>query len=444
MAKTLDDDTRQAVALFRYGLIADLVNLPPGTPGTGARLRAKAEQDYVIPGTSRTRVAAETMRHWLTAYRRGGFDALHPKKRGDRGRSRSMPSDVAELLIAIKSDNPTFPVRAVIAAARKHDLPPDLYLAPSTVHRLLAREGLLDRDPDVPVVDRRRFAYRHAGELWMSDVMHGPAVPDGRKRKKTYLAAFIDDATRVVPFAAFAFAESTTTFLPVFKQAILRRGLPARLYVDNGANYRSHQLSLVCAKLGIALIHARPYQPAGKGKIERWFRTLRAAWLNHLNLDTVDGLEALNRHLWAWVEGEYHQSPHRGLDGLTPLDRWAATGADVRYPDPGAAFDDLFLFEVKRRVAKDRTVSLHGRLYEVDAVLVGDTVALRYDPEAPPSRPLQVLHDGEPAGEATPLDAHANTAVRRLRPISRLGTDDRTVPEPPPSPIAMRKLKDND
>ena len=269
---------------------------------------------------------------------------------------------------------------------------------------------------------------------WMSDVMHGPAVPDGRRRRKTYLAAFIDDATRVVPFATFAFAENTATYLPALKQAILRRGLPARLYVDNGANYRSRQLSLVCARLGVALIHARPYQPAAKGKIERWFRTLRGAWLNHLDLDAIDGLDALNRRLWAWVEGEYHNSPHRGLDGETPLDRWAAAGADVRYPDPGPAFDDLFMFEAKRRVMKDRTVSLHGRLYEVEAVLIGDTVILRYDPQAPSNRPLQVLHDGRPAGMATVLDAYANTAVRRLR-SSRIVTDE-AAPEPPPSPIA--------
>ena len=106
-----------------------------------------------------------------------------------------------------------------------------------------------------------------------------------------------------------------------------------------------------------------------------------------------------------------HQSPHRGLDGETPLDRWAATGADVRYPNPGLDFDDLFLFEVKRRVMKDRTVSLNGCLYEVDALLVGQTVVLRYDPAAPPNRPLQVVHDGKPAGQATVLDAYANTAV---------------------------------
>ena len=443
MARTLDDDTRQAVALFRYGVIADLVNLPPGTPGIGARLRAKAEKDHVIPGTVRTRVAAETMRHWLTLHRQGGFDALYPKNRGDRGRARRMPPEIAEMLISIKEDNPALSVRAVIDAACKRGLPADAHLAPSTVHRLLAREGLLDRGNREPAADRRRFSYRHAAEMWMSDVMHGPSVADGRKRRKTYLIAFIDDATRVVPFAAFAFAENTAAFLPVFKQALLRRGQPARLYVDNGSAYRSRQLALVCAKLGVALIHARPRQPAGKGKIERYFRTVRGSWLAHLDLAAIDGLDALNRRLWAWVEGEYHQSPHRGLDGETPLDRWAATGADVRYPNPGPDFDDLFLFEVKRRVMKDRTVSLNGCLYEVDALLVGQTVVLRYDPAAPPNRPLQVVHDGKPAGQATVLDAYANTAVRRARPSWRIETDD-PAPEPPPSPIAMRKLKDND
>ena len=206
MAKTPDDDTRQAVALFRYGLIADLVNLPPGTPGTGARLRAKAERDYDIPGTHRTRVAAETIRDWVRLYRRGGFDALHPRPRADRGRPRRLSAEVAELLISVKAANPAFSVRAVIDEARRQGVPDDIHLAASTVHRLLAREGLFDRDADQPVADRRRFAYRYAGELWMSDVMHGPSVPDGRRRRKTYLVAFIDDATRVIPHAAFAFS----------------------------------------------------------------------------------------------------------------------------------------------------------------------------------------------------------------------------------------------
>ena len=435
-----DDELRQAVGLFRYGLIADLAHLPPGTPGIGERLREKANHAYTIPGTRRTRVAAETIRDWLALYRGGGFEALYPKARVDRGRPRRLPPDIAELLVGLKTEQPSLSVNALIGAARERGV--ERPLAPSTVHRLLSREGLLDKRPGEPVaIDRRRFAFRYAGELWMSDVMHGPKVSDGRRRRKTFLMAFIDDATRVLPFAAFDFSESTTAFLPVLKSALTRRGLPLRLYVDNGANYRSHQLALVCAKLGIALIHARPWQPAGKGKIERFFRTLRAAWLERLDADATSSLEALNRSLWAWVEGEYHQSPHRGLDGRTPLEQWALAGEDVRYPGPDLDLDDLFLFEAKRRVMKDRTVSLHGRLYEVDAILVGQSITLRYDPQAPASRPLQVRHDGRPAGEATRLDAYANTAVKRDRSSWHAQPDD-PAPEPRPSPLAMQKLKE--
>ena len=178
-----------------------------------------------------------------------------------------------------------------------------------------------------------------------------------------------------------------------------------------------------------------------KGKIERFFRTLRAAVLAHLPPAATESLETLNRTLWAWVEGEYHLSPHRGLDGRTPLDQWALAGANVRYPDPGTDLDDLFLFEARRRVMKDRTVSLHGRLYEVDAHLVGQLVTLRYDPNAPPARPIAVVHDGKPAGTATRLDAYANTRVKRHRPSGQLHCST-PAREPDPSPLAMRHLKE--
>ena len=432
-----DDDLRQEIALFRYTVIADLVHLPVGARGIGDKLRDKASQSYTIPGSDRTHVAANTIRGWIKRYRYGGFDALYPKPRTDRGQPRRLPPEVAAQLIELKTSNPAWSVRRVIQRARDDGV--DHPLAPSTVHRLLSREGLFDKKPP-DGADRRRFAFKEAGELWMSDVMHGPKVRHGRTRRKSYLIAFIDDATRVIPFAAFALAENVQAFLPVFKNALVRRGVPARLYVDNGAAYRSRQLALVCAKLGIALVHARAYQPAGKGKIERFFRTLRAGWLAHLEPEALDSLETLNRSLWAWIEGEYHNSPHRGIERRTPLEQWALVGAGVRYPEPTLNLDEIFLFEVRRRVQKDRTVSLDGRLYEVDPLLVGRSVTLRYDPDAPPSRPLDVVCEGKPAGKATRLDAYANTAVKRGHCSKQIETDD-PAPEPPPSPLAMRNFK---
>lgn len=440
---TDDAQYRQALALFRYGLIADLIALPAGSRGLYARLREKAKLEYVIPGSQRTRVAMETLRHWLSAYRRGGFDALLPKGRCDRGRPRILPQAVADALLSLKDSEPQLSIPQLIRAVYASGAAPaSLRLPASTVHRLLSRAGLMQRrhpEQSNPQ-DRRRFAFAHAGQLWMSDVMHGPSVAvPGRGRRKSYLIAFLDDATRVVPYCAFTLSENTQAFLPVFKQALMRRGIPQRLYVDNGANFRSQHLALVCAKLGVALIHARPYQPQGKGKMERWFRSARAQFVNRLGPADTESLDALNRRLWAWVEGEYHQTPHRGLEDQTPLDRWAMSAQHVRLPGQAIDLEALFLFEVKRRVQRDRTVSLNGTLFEVDAALIGQSVTVRYDPAAPASRGVELWHQGAFVGRATALDAYANCFVRRHRPSQGIDPD-----APPaaarPSGLALRDL----
>lgn len=425
---------QQLVGLFRYGVIADLVHLPPGTKGIYKQFHEKAKSEYTIPGALRSRIAPETIRDWLKRYRKGGFEALLPKPRRDTGRSRAIPQDVAELLADIKEDKRELSVHLVIDAARASGLvPADLELAPSTVHRLLTARDLMRKDAPPLEADRRRFAFEKAGELWMSDVMHGPAVSvAGKTKRKAYLIAFIDDATRVIPYAAFALSENTQAFLPVLKQAIERRGFPKRLFVDNGSAYRSHHLSLVCAKLGITLIHARAYQPQSKGKVERWFRTVRMQLLPRLTPADLSSLDALNRRLWTWVEGEYHQAPHRGLGGEeTPLDRWARVGDEVRFaPQHGMNLDDLFLSEAKRKVQKDRTVSLDGRIYEVDAALVGTTVTLRFDPSRP-GRDVAIWADGKKVHDAKLVDVHANCFVKRnaTKPGLQLSKLDREEDE---------------
>ncbi len=437
----LDDKAREQVALFRYGLIADLLHRGEAERGLYPLLREKAEKEYQIPGSRRSRVATETIRDWLAAYRRGGFDALHPKPRRDQGRARAIPQEIADLLCNLKEEHPALSVNLLIERAKaRSGVGEELPLAPATVHRLLSRHGLMDRKRGEPSSnDRRRFAFEKAGELWMSDVMHGPAVvTDDKRKRKAYLIAFLDDATRVVPYAAFALSENTAAFLTVLQQAILRRGLPKRLYVDNGAAYRSNHLSLVCAKLGITLIHARPYQPQAKGKQERWFRTVRMQLLPTLGEADTKSLDALNRRLWAWVEGEYHMSPHKGLDGATPLDRWTMSAHDVRLVGPECDLDELFLFEQKRKVQKDRTVSLLGVVYEVDASLVGETVTLRFDPSRR-GRPVDVYFKGRKIEKAKRVDLYANCFVRRDHTTKALCPDKRL--DDPPAGLPLRDLK---
>jgi transposase InsO family protein len=435
---TLDDQTREKIALFRYGLISDLLHSNGEKRGLSALLREKAERVYDIPGSRRIRVAAETIRDWLMAYRRGGFAALRPQVRSDIGSTRAIPQGIADLLCQIKEEGTALSLGAVIERA-KAAAGDDIHLAPATVHRLLSRHGLMGRKTDEPTnKDRRRFAFEKAGELWMSDVMHGPSVMvDGRK-KKTYLIGFLDDATRVVPHAAFALSENTAAFLSVMQQAILRRGIPKRLYVDNGAAYRSHHLSLVCAKLGITLIHTRPYQPQAKGKQERWFRTVRLQLLPALVEDGLKSLDALNRKLWAWIEGEYHASTHKGLDGATPMDRWMMSAGDVRLVGQDCDLDDLFLFEEKRKVQKDRTVSLHGVVYEVSAILVDETVLLRFDPSRP-GRPVDVYFKNRKIEQAKRVDLYANCFVKRDHATKALRPDRKL--DDPPAGLSLRHLK---
>jgi transposase InsO family protein len=434
------NDIRQAVALFRYGLIALLLKLPPKSEALRRQMAEIASREHTIPATTRTRVAPGTLREWLRLYRQGGFEALVPKARADRGRPRVLPPEVVDLLLSIKEGNRQLSVRLVIDQARASgQVADDLALPPSTVHRLFERHGLMAPPTGVASPqDRRRFAFERAGQLWTSDVMHGPAVRLGdRTQRKTYLIAFLDDATRVAPHAAFALSENTQAFLAVFKQAILRRGLSERLYVDNGSSFRSRHLSLVCAKLGIALIHSRPYQPQGRGKIERFFRTVRGQLLTRLTPEDTTSLDALNRRLGAWIAGEYHEQAHRALGGDTPLERWAQSGEFVRYPEPSLDLDDLFLFETERRVQKDRTVSLDGVVYEVDAAFIGERVTLRYDP-ATPGAPVQVCHRDHPVELARRVDLYANCYVKRDRPSHNLATDQ-SAPEPPRSGLRLRE-----
>ena len=286
MKDTINDHGKD-VALFRFAMISEALHLPPDE--VAPYLKRQSQREVTIPGSGRRRVAVTTMRGWIRTYRKSGFDGLMPKRRRDRGSVRKLPGEVVETLLAIRRDNMDLSIRQVIARARAAGaVPDDVAIAASTLHRLFVREGLMERRAGPPSADLRRFATEAAGQLWQSDVMHGPKVRDrqGRKRK-TFLIALLDDATRLVPYAHFAPGETAADYLVVLKEAILRRGCPERLFCDNGANFRSRQLKMICGRLGISLLHARPYHPAGRGKIERFFRTVRGQFLAPLEAQDI-------------------------------------------------------------------------------------------------------------------------------------------------------------
>ena len=447
-----DKDRREAVALFRFRLIAPALHLPPG-PERVAALQQIADREHAIPGSRRRQVALSTLQAWRRRHEQGGFEALYPKRRSDSNQPRRLPPEAVALLTSIKEREPRLTVKAVIRQARDAgQLPHGLRLAPSTVHRLLKQAGLMQPPAEQPAgADLRRYQWPFANDLWQADALHGPkiaAAEPGRRKAKAYLLALLDDATRVVPHAAFAYSENADSFLAVLRQAVLKRGLPQRLYTDNGSTFRSKQLELVCAQLGTSLVHARVYHPAGKGKIERFFRRVRAELLPRLRPEDQASLAALNRRLAAWIEGEYHHAPHHGLAGDTPLERWAKVGDRVRPAGPATDLRWIFSYRFVRRVSRARTVNLHGRQYETAAGLDGQKVTLVVEPDAPPERALTVLHEDGETSRATLVDLQVNARARRSQPPAAdppqapapTGTAERDQQPAPKQQLRLRQL----
>jgi putative transposase len=410
----MDEDLREKIALFRYGVIAELVGQTPAPRDKEKLLCAAAEKTWEIPGSRRTRIGRTTVRDWIVLYHTHGFEGLKPGLRADAGRSRAIPEEVQELLLRLRAERPDASIDSLIRAVQLSGrFAPSLRLSRSSVHRFFAAQAPA-QEASTGEPDAAAFTFPHVNDLWTSDVMHGPRllVPGRRDGGKTYLYALLDDASRMVPYAAFYLAENAACFQDALKQALLRRGLPRRLYCDNGATFRTHHLQVICATLNISLIHSRPHRPRGRGKIERFFRHVRTAFLPHLTQEILSDLAELNRVFWAWLEAEYHQTPHGGLAGQTPLDRFLDDQALIR---PAPEQLELWLrMSVARRVGRDRTVHLDGRLYEAPDGYAGETVDVLYDPYDP-GRPVHFRRKGETTERPLRrLDLATNATLRRV------------------------------
>ena len=403
----------RAIGLFRYRLIREAADPAYSTRVRGRLVRAVAAGEHLDPTGRRVRVSRDTLDRWIRAWRRGGFDALVPSPRQSAPR---LPVEVVEMAVALKRENPDR-----TGAQVRRILRTQMGWAPGerTLQRWFAD------DPQITEALRAgsvgpvfgRFEAARPNELWTGDALHGPAV-GGRK---TYLFAFLDDHSRAIMGHRFGFAEDTVRLAAALRPALGSRGVPDGIYVDNGSAFVDAWLLRACAKLGIRLIHSTPGRPQGRGKIERYFRTVREQFLVEITGDPegdpsrhpVADLGELNRLFTAWVETVYHRSVHSET-GQPPLARWAAAGP-FPLPTPDA-LAEAFLWEEHRTVTKTALVSLQGNTYQVDPVLVGRRVELIFDPFD--LTRIQVRLRGVPAGTAIPhrIGRHAHLKARPETP----------------------------
>jgi putative transposase len=405
------------MALFRYAVLGSLLSrakLPRGE--LKATIQELAARHYDIPGSRHSHLSEKTIEAWYYAWCRGGIDALAPKVRSDRGQSK-IATEIQEAILAAKRENPRRSIRGILRLLERRGTVARDELSRSAIHRLLQAHGLScsSAAPSQPE-ERRAYVAEYAGDIWYGDVMHGPRVPMGGGLHKAYLVSLMDDASRLITHSAFGPGEKALDIEAGLKQAVLKRGLPVKLVIDNGPAYRAKTLRGICARLGIHLVYCRPYSPESKGKLERWHRTFRDQFLSELDISRLRDLSDLNARLWAWLESVYHCTPHSGLDGQTPLQRYQQDLPRMRTLGPLAArLDELFYHRIEREVRKDGTVSYQGSRFEVAYELSGRPVRLVVDPHT--RRVLGVEDaDGQSLGAATPLDALANVHRQRRKP----------------------------
>lgn len=404
----MTEDEKIQVAVFRFSVIGDFVTGTQMSRDEKRRLLAeKCARKWRIPFSEKTRISKGTIRHWRRLYKNsnGNLKSLYPQDRSDQGKARAMDEETCLSLIGLRLDMPALTVVQLIEQMnRQNRVTPGTVLNSSTVYRFLHQENLMTPQAQKPV-DRRKFEAELPNDLWQGDVMHGPKVDVDGKMRKTYLTAMIDDHSRLIVYARFYLSENLASYLDAFENALATRGLPRKLYLDNGAAFRSHHLDYITASLAISLVHSKPYTPQGRGKIERWFKTVRS---NFLPLFKGNGLNQLNEALQRWVTESYNARIHSAT-GQSPFERFTARMHCLR--NCPANLKDYFRKVARRTVSKDRSVTLDGRLYEAPVALIGKRVELLYHESEPEN--VEVKYQSKSFGMIRPVDLHVNCRVKR-------------------------------
>ena len=409
------DAKAEKIALFRYGLIAPLVLEPLPRGELTHRAEEIASRRYEIPGSERTSVSVDTLLDWALRYRQGGFEALAPQPRQDRGKSRTITPRLADLIERLKRENPHRTGATLLRELALSSGQDKAGISAATLYRFLKQHGLSERQLLAPAA-HKKFEAEYSNQIWQSDMLFGPYVqrPGGGKMQ-AMLHAILDDASRLIPHAQFYASQGLDACLDCLRQAVQARGIPVRLYMDNAKIYRSPQLARISASIGMLIVHTPPYQPEGRGKIERFFRSCREQFLNNLDRKQALSLEQLNERLWAWLD-IYHRTEHSSL-GTTPLLRWQRDIEHVRQLPPSTDFRRLFFHRLDRLVRRDCTFLLQNRFYEAPPHLAGERIEARFDPLDPVL--VEIYFQGKPQAMARLVDAVVNGQLPYTKPAER-------------------------
>jgi len=404
----------QALALERFAFITQIQELLRQGFPLSLALEQVSLRPMTLPDGSQRLRARRTIEDWWYDYQRGGFAALSPKERADKGQPRILSPEQQKWVLEQAQAHLAVPVKVLYRRWQEQD--PQL---PSlnSIYRFLREHELHTKARRAQLRQplggaTKCFEAPFVNDLWMTDFSPGPYLhpPEGGKAIPTFLCVIIDDHSRLIPYAAYYLRADTQTFHQTLKEALRRRGLPAKLYTDQGGPFTNDHTRIVCANLGIRLLHAKPYHAWSKGKAERVLFTIQQDFEAGLRLpgQIAADLDELNAKFSLWLQSVYHTRVHSST-GMSPAERYQRGAHLVKVLDPHLDLDQLFYHQLTRTVRRDGTVRLGNHLYEVDLSLRTLAVQLRFDPFKLDH--IEVLYRGNPFGLAKPVNAHLNSQI---------------------------------
>jgi putative transposase len=406
-----EQQQKEQIALFRYGIIAPVIT--GQVRNISEYFRQQASKVHQVPFYGPKEYLPKTFVTWLSDYRHFGFNGLKPQSRNDKGSSRVLSHDTEEYILNLRKLRMDMPLTVFYDDLIANGELMKKEASFATIYRLLKRNGLVKKSIN-PQPERKRFSHAQINFLWQGDTSDGPFIPVNGTKTQTFLFAFIDDCSRLVTAARFLPDSKFESMREVLKDALLRRGIPKIIYVDNGKIYRSQALSSACAALGISLAHTQPYDAASKGKIERFFKTVQTRFYPLLKVNPASSLDELNTRFLKWLEEDYHRKPHSSLEkSMTPLDKFMSQAASLKMVSDPDSLQSLFLVRAFRKVHHDGTISVNNRLYEVPAKFIGTKIEIRFD-----QSDIFVYENDSCAAKAKPVIFADNAITKRESKIS--------------------------
>ena len=386
--KSADKSKPEEIALARYAVIAPLVCREMSREELWEEVKRVAKVVHRFCDGNR-KVSPRTIRRWRQYYLEGrqhsepGLQALYPKSRKDLGAPRILPPEIICRAVALREEMPNRKTKRIIEILdleAEASGQPSPEVKESTLNFHLLKRGATRKVLRSKSRAFRRFQHPHRNSCWQGDWADGiwlehPTQPG--KNRKCYLHVFVDDRTRYIPHAEFYFRQNLPCLEDCLRKAVLKGGIPEMTYVDNGSSYQAAQFKKMAARLRTNLVFATEYCPEGKGKVERFIRTVKDDFFAEAQVSDIKTLGELNTFLWAWLE-VYHARVHASTKA-TPQQLWLTESNRARFIDPEKLVD-IFLWEETRKVDKSGIFQLDGNRYPVSEHLVREKVEVRFNP----------------------------------------------------------------